>query len=63
MVEQRKITLAVTDAGGTRIARSVLEALIADDQVRLVDLMASASGRKLIAYETGRDAAVVEIPE
>jgi len=55
MTDQRNVTLAVTGAGGTRIARFVLESLVKDDRVGQVDLMVSASGRKLIAHETGRD--------
>lgn len=56
MTERRNITLAVTGAGGARMARFVLEALIKDDRVGQVDLMVSAAGRKLIAHETGRAA-------
>jgi 4-hydroxy-3-polyprenylbenzoate decarboxylase len=56
MVDQRNVTLAVTGAGGTRMARFVLESLVKDDRVGQVDLMVSATGRKLIAHETGRDA-------
>ncbi|MDT5133529.1 MAG: flavin prenyltransferase, partial [Mycobacterium sp.] len=55
MAEQRNVTLAVTGAGGTRIARFVLEALVNDERVGQVDLMVSAAGRQLIAHETGRD--------
>lgn len=55
MTESRNITLAVTGAGGTRMSRLVLEALIGDDRVGRVDLLVSRAGRKLIAYETGRD--------
>jgi len=53
MTDQRNVTVAVTGAGGTRIARFVLEALVNDDRVGQVDLMVSASGRKVIAHETG----------
>ncbi|MFI6357361.1 UbiX family flavin prenyltransferase [Streptomyces sp. NPDC050743] len=56
MAERRGITLAVTGAGGTRMARFVLEALVKDDRVGRIDLMVSQAGRKLVAYETGRDA-------
>jgi 4-hydroxy-3-polyprenylbenzoate decarboxylase len=56
MADQRNVTLAVTGAGGTRMARFVLESLVKDDRVGQVDLMVSATGRKLIAHETGRDA-------
>ena len=55
MADQRNVTLAVTGAGGTRIARFVLEALANDDRVGQVDLMVSAAGRQLIAHETGLD--------
>ncbi|MCW2912960.1 MAG: 3-octaprenyl-4-hydroxybenzoate carboxy-lyase [Actinomycetia bacterium] len=55
MAEQRNVTLAVTGAGGTRIARFVLEALVNDDRVGQVDLIVSATGRQLIAHETGLD--------
>jgi 4-hydroxy-3-polyprenylbenzoate decarboxylase len=57
MTDQRNVTLAVTGAGGTRIARFVLESLLKDDRVGQVDLMVSAAGRKVIAHETGRDSA------
>jgi flavin prenyltransferase len=56
MAEKRNITLAVTGAGGTRMARFVLEALVKDDRVGRVDLLVSEPGRALIAHETGRDA-------
>jgi 4-hydroxy-3-polyprenylbenzoate decarboxylase len=55
MAEQRNVTLAVTGAGGTRIARFVLESLVNDDRVGQVDLVVSATGRQLIAHETGLD--------
>jgi flavin prenyltransferase len=55
MADQRNVTLAVTGAGGTRIARFVLESLVEDDRVGQVDLMVSAAGRKVIAHETGRN--------
>jgi 4-hydroxy-3-polyprenylbenzoate decarboxylase len=55
MADQRNVTLAVTGAGGTRIARFVLESLVKDDRVGQVDLMVSAAGRKVIAHETGRN--------
>jgi 4-hydroxy-3-polyprenylbenzoate decarboxylase len=38
------------------MARFVLESLVKDDRVGQVDLMVSATGRRLIAHETGRDA-------
>ncbi|MBW8793827.1 MAG: UbiX family flavin prenyltransferase [Streptomyces sp.] len=56
MTERRNIILAVTGAGGTRMARFVLEALVKDERVAQVDLMISQAGRQLIAHETGRDA-------
>jgi 4-hydroxy-3-polyprenylbenzoate decarboxylase len=56
MGDQRNVTLAVTGAGGTRMARCVLESLVKDDRIGQVDLMVSAAGRKVIAHETGRDA-------
>jgi flavin prenyltransferase len=55
MAEQRNVTLAVTGAGGTRIARFVLQALVNDGRIGQVDLMVSAAGRQLIAHETGLD--------
>ncbi|WP_371100454.1 UbiX family flavin prenyltransferase [Streptomyces sp. PU_AKi4] len=53
MAEQRTITLAVTGAGGTRMARHVLSALERDDRVVHVDLLVSPNGRKLVAHEFG----------
>jgi flavin prenyltransferase len=53
MAEQRNIALAVTGAGGTFAARHVLSSLVRDDRVAHVDLMVSATGRKLIAHEFG----------
>lgn len=53
MAERRRITVAVTGAGGTRVARYVLSALVADERVTGVDLMVSEAGRKLIAHEFG----------
>ncbi|CAL9401501.1 MULTISPECIES: UbiX family flavin prenyltransferase [unclassified Streptomyces] len=53
MVEQRTVTLAVTGAGGTRMARSVLSALERDDRVAHVDLLVSSNGRRLVAHEFG----------
>ena len=47
------MVLAVTGAGGTRLAGGVLTALVADERVSHVDLMVSANGRKLIAHERG----------
>jgi flavin prenyltransferase len=53
MPEQRRISLAVTGAGGTRLAGGVLRKLVADDRVAHVDLMVSENGRKLLAFEQG----------
>ncbi|MDT5303835.1 MAG: flavin prenyltransferase, partial [Mycobacterium sp.] len=55
MADQRNVTLAITGAGGTRVARYVLESLVKDDRVERVDLIVSAAGRKIIAHETGLD--------
>ncbi|MBR7834265.1 UbiX family flavin prenyltransferase [Actinospica durhamensis] len=51
MTEQRSITMAVTGAGGTRMARYVLDALERDERVGHVDLLLSPNGRKLLAHE------------
>jgi hypothetical protein len=53
MTEPRNIAIAVTGAGGTPAARHVLSSLVRDDRVAHVDLMVSATGRKLIAHELG----------
>ena len=53
MPEQRRIVLAVTGAGGTRLAAGVLKKLVADERVDHVDLMVSENGRKLLAFEQG----------
>jgi 4-hydroxy-3-polyprenylbenzoate decarboxylase len=53
MPEQRRILLAITGAGGTRLAGGVLAKLVADPRVSHVDLMVSANGRKLLAFEQG----------
>jgi flavin prenyltransferase len=53
MTEPRNIAMAVTGAGGTPAARHVLSSLVRDDRVAHVDLMVSATGRKLIAHELG----------
>ncbi|WP_406349768.1 UbiX family flavin prenyltransferase [Streptomyces sp. NBC_00658] len=53
MTERRKLTMAVTGAGGTRMARYVLSALVKDDRVSHVDLLVSRTGRKLVAHEFG----------
>src|SRR6478736_10519145 len=55
MADQRNVTFAITGAGGTRVARYVLESLVKDDRVERVDLIVSATGRKIIAHETGLD--------
>ena len=49
--------MAVTGAGGTRLAGSLLSRLIDDERVGHIDLMVSANGRKLIAFEQGGDEA------
>ncbi|GAA3595694.1 hypothetical protein GCM10022419_093740 [Nonomuraea rosea] len=63
MPEQRRVLLAVTGAGGTRLAGRLLAALIADARVGHVDLMISPNGRKLIAHEHAapQDADPVEL--
>ncbi|MFF3504699.1 UbiX family flavin prenyltransferase [Streptomyces sp. NPDC003247] len=53
MPEQRRVILAVTGAGGTRLAGRVLHALVDDDRVGHVDLLVSSNGRRLIAHELG----------
>lgn len=53
MTERGRITMAVTGAGGTPMARHVLSALVHDDRVGHVDLMISDAGRKLVAHEFG----------
>ncbi|GAA5013765.1 UbiX family flavin prenyltransferase [Actinopolymorpha pittospori] len=53
MGESRRLTMAVTGAGGTRMARYVLSALVADERVAHVDLMVSGAGRKLLVHEFG----------
>jgi 4-hydroxy-3-polyprenylbenzoate decarboxylase len=50
-----RIVLAVTGAGGTRLAGSVLRRLADDERVGHIDLMVSANGRKLIGFEHGED--------
>ncbi|WP_129843698.1 UbiX family flavin prenyltransferase [Streptomyces sp. RFCAC02] len=57
MPEQRRVVLAVTGAGGTRLAGRTLGALAASDRVGHVDLLVSANGRRLMAHESGADAA------
>ena len=53
MGEPRRLTMAITGAGGTRMARHVLSALVRDERVAHVDLMVSAAGRKLLVHEFG----------
>ncbi|MDX6431232.1 MAG: flavin prenyltransferase [Streptosporangiaceae bacterium] len=53
MPEKRRITVAVTGAGGTGAAKRLLAALQDDDRVAHVDLLVSANGRKLAALEFG----------
>ena len=53
MPEKRRIVVAVTGAGGTRLAGVLLRKLVGDDRVGHVDLMVSANGRKLVAFEKG----------
>jgi 4-hydroxy-3-polyprenylbenzoate decarboxylase len=53
MPEQRRIVLAVTGAGGTRLAGGFLSKLVDDDRVGHVDLMVSANARKIMAFEQG----------
>ncbi|MCW2946606.1 MAG: 3-octaprenyl-4-hydroxybenzoate carboxy-lyase [Actinoallomurus sp.] len=53
MPENRRITVAVTGAGGTGAAKRLLAALQEDDRVTHVDLLVSANGRKLAALEFG----------
>lgn len=54
---QQNVTVAVTGAGGTGVAKALLTALQRDDRVGHVDLLVSANGRKLVAFEfrTGED--------
>ena len=53
MAQRQRMIMAVTGAGGTRVARRVLSALDRDERVEHVDLMVSPSGRKLVAHEFG----------
>ena len=63
MTEQRQIIVAVTGAGGTRLAGRFLRKLVADERVGHVDLLVSANARKLLAFEQGvaEDADPVEV--
>jgi 4-hydroxy-3-polyprenylbenzoate decarboxylase len=47
------VTVAVTGAGGTAVARRLLSALQEDNRVGHVDLIVSHNGRKLVAHEFG----------
>jgi len=49
----QRLIMAVTGAGGTRMARYVLTALTADERVAHVDLIVSAAGHQLVAHEFG----------
>lgn len=53
MAEQRRIVLAVTGAGGTRLTGGFLTKLVEDDRVSHVDLIVSSNARKLIGFEQG----------
>jgi 4-hydroxy-3-polyprenylbenzoate decarboxylase len=53
MAESRNITVAITGAGGTGAAKRLLQALQNDARVTHIDLLVSANGRKLVAFEFG----------
>ena len=55
MPQQRRIVVGVTGAGGTRLAGVLLNKLVDDQRVGHVDVMVSANGRKLVAFEHGAD--------
>ena len=55
MPEQRRVVVGVTGAGGTRLAGVLLNKLVDDERVGHVDVMVSANGRKLVAFEHGAD--------
>jgi 4-hydroxy-3-polyprenylbenzoate decarboxylase len=55
MPEQRRVVVGVTGAGGTRLAGILLNKLLDDERVGHVDVMISANGRKIIAFENGAD--------
>jgi flavin prenyltransferase len=55
MPEKRRIVVGVTGAGGTRLAGVLLNKLVDDERVDHVDVMVSANGRKLVAFENGAD--------
>ena len=56
MPDQRRIVVGVTGAGGTRLAGILLNKLVDDERVGHVDVLVSANGRRLIAFEHGADA-------
>ncbi|WP_158711319.1 hypothetical protein [Streptomyces sp. NRRL S-1824] len=45
---QQNVTVAVTGAGGTGVAKALLAALQQDDRVGHINLLVSANGRKLL---------------
>ena len=55
MPDLRRVVVAVTGAGGTRLAGVLLGKLVADPRVGHVDVMISENGRKLVAFENGAD--------
>lgn len=55
MAERRRVVVGVTGAGGTRLAGLLLNKLVDDERVAHVDVMVSANGRKLVAFEKGAD--------
>ena len=55
MPEHRRVVVGVTGAGGTRLAGVLLNKLVDDERVAHVDVMVSANGRKLVAFENGAD--------
>jgi flavin prenyltransferase len=62
MPEQRRIVVGVTGAGGTRLAGVLLKKLVDDERVHHVDVMVSANGRKLVAFEHGCDETADVVP-
>ncbi|MEV5474808.1 UbiX family flavin prenyltransferase [Streptomyces sp. NPDC052207] len=48
---QHNVTVAVTGAGGTGVAKRLLAALQRDDRIGHIDLLVSVNGRKLVAFE------------
>jgi flavin prenyltransferase len=62
MPEQRRIVVGVTGAGGTRLAGVLLNKLVDDERVHHVDVMVSANGRKLVAFEHGCDETADVVP-